>query len=144
MGGDGAPAPSAPRSAAQRHISQRRICPIFRPLNAGGDAAGAASPPKNSVFVQSPLREREKLFLRWASSRRIVSRLSQMFLTSETPAPLSTSRSAVRQSLESVGFLEGPGGERVALLLGEAGGFVDFAVARQGHVAIANAVANVI
>src|SRR5690348_9362260 len=55
VGRDGAPAPSPPRSAAQRDISPRRICPIFRPLNAGGDAAGAASLPKNSVFVQSRL-----------------------------------------------------------------------------------------
>src|SRR5690348_3663738 len=54
MGRDGAPAPLAPRSAAQRDIFPRRICPIFRPLNAGGDAAGAASLPKNSIFCAKP------------------------------------------------------------------------------------------
>lgn len=47
MGRDGAPAPSAPRSATQRHIFQRRIFPIFRPLNAG--AAPHARHPRQGI-----------------------------------------------------------------------------------------------
>ena len=53
MGRDGAPALSARRSAAQRDMYLGRICPIFRPLNAGGDAAGAASLPKDCVLCKA-------------------------------------------------------------------------------------------
>src|SRR5947199_10275381 len=39
---------------------------------------------------------------------------------------------------QPIRFLEGPFGEGVALLLGKAGGFVDFRIARQGHVTVAD------